>query len=213
MKPISYSGLSTYTQCPRKYKFSRIDLLPDPAGPAADRGKMIHAELEKAILNPGYIMLGELSYWQAVCSQLSDNACTPEIELAINAFYEPVAFSDPAAYIRGILDVFVRKGDSALIGDWKTGRIRDYSQQIMFYQLMVLVCFPEINRVEGRIFFVDHQREQSYMSFSRNDLPVLKDHFADKIKLIHEDQHFLPTPSPLCNWCAYNKTKGGPCPI
>lgn len=213
MNPISYSGLSTYTQCPRKYKFSRIDRLPDPAGPAADRGKMLHAELEKGILHPGYTMLGELTHWQAVCATLAEQGCQPEIELAITKEYEPCAFDDPNAYVRGILDIFVNDGTTALIGDWKTGRMRDYSEQIRFYQLMVLVCYPEVERVEGRIYFVDHQREQSYISFSRGDLPVLKDYFADKIKHIHEDQLFLPTPSPLCNWCAYNKSKGGPCPL
>ena len=60
---FSNSSIKTYEQCPFKYKLTRIDGLSEPAGPAADRGKLIHAELENALIDlPVYSETTE--YWE-----------------------------------------------------------------------------------------------------------------------------------------------------
>ena len=54
----SYSAVKLHEQCARKYKFIRIDKLKDSSGEAANRGKLIHEELE-AILKGGLPLLSE----------------------------------------------------------------------------------------------------------------------------------------------------------
>jgi len=44
---LSPSSIGTYRQCPLKFKYSKIDKLPDPSGPEAILGNFVHAILEE----------------------------------------------------------------------------------------------------------------------------------------------------------------------
>ena len=41
---FSNSSIKTYEQCPYKFKLTRVDGLVEPAGEAAERGKLIRSE-------------------------------------------------------------------------------------------------------------------------------------------------------------------------
>jgi hypothetical protein len=60
---FSNSSIKLYETCPFKYKLQRIDGFQEPTGTAAERGKMIHAELEAALIAlPVYSEVTE--YWE-----------------------------------------------------------------------------------------------------------------------------------------------------
>lgn len=46
MLRLSPSRISEFTNCPQKYKYRAIDLLPEPPSIDAERGKLVHAVLE-----------------------------------------------------------------------------------------------------------------------------------------------------------------------
>ena len=46
MLRLSPSRISEFSNCPQKYKYRAIDLLPEPPSIDAERGKLVHAVLE-----------------------------------------------------------------------------------------------------------------------------------------------------------------------
>lgn len=51
----SYTDLSTYSQCPRKYYFRRIQRLPEPTNPALFVGALVHAVLAEYFRYPAEV--------------------------------------------------------------------------------------------------------------------------------------------------------------
>ena len=46
VKSWSYSAYALYDQCPAKYRYAKIDKLPEPRSEALERGDRIHKEVE-----------------------------------------------------------------------------------------------------------------------------------------------------------------------
>jgi hypothetical protein len=54
----SYSRLSVFEQCPKRYYYSSIEKIPTPQHPAATRGTNIHIEAENYIKGEGELTKG-----------------------------------------------------------------------------------------------------------------------------------------------------------
>lgn len=208
----SYSAIKLYEQCPLKYKLTRIDHLVEPSGDAANRGKTIHAEIE-AILKGGLNLLSDdikhleekLSNWIKVNGQ-------SELPVGINDKWEPVAFDADDVMFRGIIDLFIKEQDGrATVLDFKTGKHRDYSDQVTVYSTVILSTMPDVDTVENVIEFIDLAKTDRYKPITRSDLPKLQLQLKGRITAIEKDKIYAPNPSVLCKWCHFRKSNGGPC--
>jgi CRISPR/Cas system-associated exonuclease Cas4 (RecB family) len=208
----SYSAIKLYEQCPLKYKLTRIDHLVEPSGDAANRGKTIHAEIE-AILKGGLNLLSDdikhleekLSNWIKVNGQ-------SELPVGINDKWEPVAFDADDVMFRGIIDLFIKEQDGrATVLDFKTGKHRDYSDQVTVYSTVILSTMPDVDTVENVIEFIDLAKTDRYKPVTRSDLPKLQLQLKGRITTIEKDKIYAPNPSVLCKWCHFRKSNGGPC--
>lgn len=209
---FSYSKISTYTLCPAKYRYKYLlKLQGNDSGTAAERGTMIHEFAEKYVLRETDDLPSELIRWQKVLDKMREDEILCEVPLAVDSNFVPCDFDSPDAHLRGLLDNLQIKIDFAEIGDWKTGKVRDYSTQMKFYTLLVFLCYPEINRVATRIRFIDHHKSVPGTVFTRKDIPMLIDEWGKIIKRMSDSKIFSPNPSTMCNYCPYNKKSGGPC--
>lgn len=208
----SYSAIKLYEQCPLKYKLTRIDHLVEPSGDAANRGKTIHAEIE-AILKGGLNLLSDdikhleekLSNWIKVNGQ-------SELPVGINDKWEPVDFNAEDVMFRGIIDLFIKEESGrATVLDFKTGKHRDYSDQVSVYSTVILSTMPDVDTVENVIEFIDLAKTDKYKPVTRSDLPRLQLQLKGRITAIEKDKIYAPNPSVLCKWCHFRKSNGGPC--
>jgi CRISPR/Cas system-associated exonuclease Cas4 (RecB family) len=208
----SYSAIKLYEQCPLKYKLTRIDHLVEPSGDAANRGKTIHAEIE-AILKGGLNLLSDdikhleekLSNWIKVNGQ-------SELPVGINDKWEPVDFDAEDVMFRGIIDLFIKEESGrATVLDFKTGKHRDYSDQVSVYSTVILSTMPDVDTVENVIEFIDLAKTDKYKPITRSDLPRLQLQLKGRITAIEKDKIYAPNPSVLCKWCHFRKSNGGPC--
>ena len=208
----SYSAIKLYEQCPLKYKLTRIDHLVEPSGDAANRGKTSHAEIE-AILKGGLNLLSDdikhleekLSNWIKVNGQ-------SELPVGINDKWEPVDFNAEDVMFRGIIDLFIKEESGrATVLDFKTGKHRDYSDQVSVYSTVVLSTMPDVDTVENVIEFIDLAKTDKYKPVTRSDLPRLQLQLKGRITAIEKDKIYAPNPSVLCKWCHFRKSNGGPC--
>jgi CRISPR/Cas system-associated exonuclease Cas4 (RecB family) len=207
---LSHSSIKLYEQCPAKYKFIRIMHLKEPSGDAAERGKQIHAELEQSLI--GLTLLSpELTYWHDYIETLKSKKVQPELELGIKRDWSPCSFSDPDAWLRGIIDIFTIDGTTAYNADWKTGKERYYEEQLKLYAALVFAAYPAVETVNLDIIYVDLKKTQSYDAITRKEFPSLKLWIDNRIYRIEKDTIFAPRPEYGCKWCHFRKDNGGPC--
>lgn len=207
----SYSSIKLYEQCAAKYKFSRIDRLPEPTGPAAERGKMIHAELESILKGGLEILCEEAEHLLPKIDVWKEQDAKSEMEFAVNNRWDPVDFNDPTYMLRGIIDLYIEDGDRAIVLDFKTGKERDYTDQVAVYATVILATKPHINEVVPAIEFIDTKKSLTYNVIHRKDLQYLKQSVEGRVNIIERDKIYAPNPSGLCRFCHYRKDNGGPC--
>jgi hypothetical protein len=207
---FSNSSIKLHEQCPYKYKLQRIDKLQEPTGPAAERGKTIHAELESALVGlPIYSEITE--YWEPFINELKAMGAKPEVELGFTHDWKPCGFSEGEVWLRGVLDVLSLNNTTAYVADWKTGKERDYEDQVKLYAVMVMAAYHEIDEVKIEILYVDLKKKVSYGTIKRTDFEGLRDWITSRILKIQADDIYAPKPSFNCRWCHFRKDNGGPC--
>lgn len=211
MKTQSYSAIKTYDQCPAKYKFGRIDKLAEPSGPAAERGKLIHAEIEAVLKNGLELVCEELVYLLPQTDKWKEQNAQSELEFAVDSSWNAVEFNDPTAMFRGIIDLYIEQGNRAIVLDFKTGKERDYLDQVRAYATVILATKPHIHEVVPIIEFIDTQKTVEYMTIYSRDIEYLKSDIQGRINIIAHDKFYIANPSGLCRFCHYRKDNGGPC--
>ena len=213
LKTYSFSALKLYEQCPAKYKFSRIDKLEEPTGTAAERGKQIHAQLESVVKReielsadtPEIMYLSDhITKWQAQNAQA-------EMLIAVSQEWGVAEYNDPTALFRGVIDLYSEENATATVTDYKTGKLRDYSDQLEVYSTLVMSNKPHIEKVLPVIEFIDHKRTMQHAVIHRAKLPVLQEKLVGRLEVLDKDELHVPNPSYLCNYCHFRKDKGGPC--
>jgi len=126
MKPItwSYSSLSLYQQCPKKYYHLKVVKdIKEPLGEAIVFGNTIHKIAEeyvgKGIPIPAQYKEIEPAL-ESIRNMEGEKLC--ENKLGLTADLEPCGFFDKKVWWRGIADIIILQGDRALTIDYKTGK-------------------------------------------------------------------------------------------
>lgn len=207
----SYSALKMYEQCPAKYKFIRIDKLQEPSGPAAERGKLIHAEIEAVLKGQLELVCDELEYLLPKMDEWKQKNAQSELEFAVDNNWNAVDFHDGSAMFRGIIDLYYEQGNTAVVLDFKTGKERDYLDQVRAYAAVILATKPHIHQVTPMIEFIDLQKSTEYMTFYTRDIEAMKADLNGRMNIISFDKFFSANPSGLCKFCHFRKDNGGPC--
>jgi CRISPR/Cas system-associated exonuclease Cas4 (RecB family) len=210
MRSFSHSSIKTYEDCPFKYKLTRIDKLQEPTGDAAQRGKDIHTTFENAI--DLQQKLGDaFTYWDDYIAELILKGAKSEVQFAITKDWSRTDFLAANAWLRGIYDVLWIDGSSAHVLDWKTGKERDYGDQLQLYATIIMSEHPEVDVVTTEICYIDANKRHNSDTFTRNDYTKLKQWVTWRIAKIESDDIFAPKPSNNCRWCHFRKNNGGPC--
>jgi len=222
----SFSRWSTYSDCPRRAKHAYLDRLPDPSGPAAERGTRIHEIAEHYVKGDSQAVARE-----ALEPPLSDFA--DELDLlrahdrssveglwAFDAGWKPVGWFDGArVYCRVKVDAVVfdekKSGKKTLktarVIDYKTGREwPKHALQVELYALAALKLFPELDAVSTELWYLD-QGEIASSLFKASDEAGLMKKWASRVKPMLADTAFRPTPGRVCRWCNFSVERGGPC--
>ena len=209
--PYSYSSIKTYEECPAKYKFSRILRLPQPSGPAAERGTLIHAVIEEA-LNGGLVLLSaDVEHLANSIEVWRKSGAQSELEFAFDKHWHEVSYKSDSAIFRGIIDLYMEHEDHAVVIDFKTGKERDYQDQVRVYSAAILATKPHINSVRNIIEFIDLKKAKEYTAIRRENLNELKSLLIGRLMAVELDTIYAPNPNQFCKWCHYRKDNGGPC--
>lgn len=217
MIALSWSRLSTYRQCPYKFKSQYIDKdYPDDSdNPHFVRGKRIHKQLEDYVLCKTSDKVGlvppNLSAEAQNAVKMIDNVIenydmvVPERQLATNQDWNKCDwFAKPTVVkYRCIIDAMAIRGTEALVLDYKTGKVRPYDEdfgQLHISAAMVMSIVPTINKITSAYLFVDH-KQTIKIDVTRDELPQLVEQFDKEHAQVNADKEFAATKNKYCHWC------------
>lgn len=211
-KPLSYSGLSLWKQCPRRWAYQYVEGHREAPGPAARRGTMLHEKLEDYFRGSPY-PLGDstLAPWAKYMEALLDQALEPECKLAVLDDWTPTDFDDPKALARGAADgrQFETFDDTLYIYDWKSGREYDtHEAQGKMYMAMDWAVWE---RCIVRFVYLDNPLVVRDWTWFPADRDETREQLAEQIHIVRHATEYPETPGDHCNWCPLSWRKGGEC--
>ena len=212
--PFSYSNLSSYNSCPQRHHFERglnIKPLDESPHPAALRGVELHRACEEYTLGTIDILPNELLRFRPILDKLKASGARAEVKYAVDKDCKPVPYDSPDAYFYGIIDTLELSAAIGCVGDWKSGKERDYSQQLKFYAMLVLANHPELAVCRSRIRYIDLGLSSSGAEYGRANVPTIFAEFNALAERAVNDHIRAPRPSDLCVWCPYSKRKMNIC--
>lgn len=212
----SYSRLSTYEVCPRQAFYKYVEKREESPNAAMKRGLAAHGALETFVKAKRAPSLGEFARARPELTQLRRAGAIAELELAFDREWRRVAWFDRAVRVRIKIDLVVpMAADRRRLIDYKTGEPKPerHVDQLGLYGLGVFMAEPEVQTVEGGLWYVDHHAKPVMLTVTgRSQLPGLRDAWERRAGAMLGDRKFAPLPRPwACRRCHFSAKRGGPC--
>lgn len=154
----SYSSLSLYQQCPKKYYHLKVAKdVHEPPSEAITFGNEIHKIAENYVKNGTAVpeQYKEIEpALESVRRMPGEKLC--ENKLGLTADLEPCGFFDKKVWWRGVADIIILQGDRALTIDYKTGKKSKFAdtKQLEIVSLAIFKHFPEVKKVKAGLMFL-----------------------------------------------------------
>ena len=216
-KHWSYSALSTFEQCPKRWHYQKIERLPDPGGPHLERGKLVHEMLERATLAKRMVSKNLPSGWVAevVKRYRKMPALRTEQKLFLDRAWEnlppdPDRFMPSRTWLMAVLDILA----AGFFADWKTGKVyTDKHEDQMHLYATALASITGVLHWVGELVYVDQECVEELEFDFREDgaLEEAQNYWNERAARLQSEKKFPKRPTKLCGWCPYHKSKGGPC--
>lgn len=216
----SPSNLSQYAACPKKFEGQRSKRIKWKESPSKVRGIEVHAALEQAMKNgigtvPAWPDGMNEAYTLTILQKLRGIAeagatLHTEHEMAIDEGFKPSGWWDDGTMLRAKADLLlVVPGRSALIGDWKTGRMyADSDMQLRTEALLVHVLYA-VPTINWSLFYVDQGQSKSGVVDFTQGLGQVKD-ILELMKsartAVDNGGPFPAKKNKFCRWCDWYHT-------
>ncbi len=209
-KPItwSYSSLALYQQCPKKYYHLKVVKdIKEPLSEAITFGNEIHKVAEEYV-NKGRPIPEKYNHIELALKALKDmpgeKLC--ENKLGLTADLKPCGFFDKNVWWRGVADIIILQGDTALTVDYKTGKSSKFAElkQLEIVSLAIFKHFPEVKKVKAGLMFLfaDDFVKTAYLSDSQDELWGSWISDVGQLQASVENDMWNPKPNFTCRgWC------------
>lgn len=209
-KPItwSYSSLALYQQCPKKYYHLKVVKdIKEPLSEAITFGNEIHKIAEEYV-SKGRPIPEKYNHIEPALKSLKDmpgeKLC--ENKLGLTAKLEPCGFFDKNVWWRGVADIIILQGDTALTVDYKTGKSSKYAElkQLEIVSLAIFKHFPEVKKVKAGLMFLfaDDFIKTAYLADSQQELWGGWISDVGQLQASVENNMWNPKPNFTCRgWC------------
>lgn len=154
----SYSSLSLFSQCPKKYH--RLRIVKDIIEPEAEHllyGTAAHLAAEEYIRD-GTPLPAKFSFMQDSMDAMSklkgEKHC--ELKMGLNKNLDACEFFAKDVWWRGVADLVVINKDMAYLIDYKTSKNAKYAdtKQLELLSLALFKHFPQVKKVKAGLLFL-----------------------------------------------------------
>jgi CRISPR/Cas system-associated exonuclease Cas4 (RecB family) len=221
--PYSFSKVSLYNNCNRKFKYKYIDRIKVKTDTYhLEKGNYVHEVLEhlrtggevdvsKYNLTAEQIAEIDVLIDTFVQSEFSKTFLYPktdhvftEIKFGIDTKLEvsDYDYRDKNLLYLGAVDQVNFYSDSLHVIDWKTGKVRNYTEQLRHYAMWALTQFPNVEKVITSYVFIEHNQSIDVI-VTREELKKIHLELLSNIQTIETDEQFFRKETPLCDYCEY----------
>jgi RecB family exonuclease len=201
----SFSSIKTFEQCPKKYYHLKVakDIKEDQNAEHLIYGTRFH-EAAEFYIRDNKSLPSEFSYAQKTLDKLKamegEKLC--EYRMGLTENLEACPFEAENAWWRGVADLIILRGNTALVLDYKTGKSVKYADkgQLELMALAVFKHFSQINYVKAGLLFVIANAFPK-AEYSREDEPTLWQKWLTdyaKMKTAYSTNVWNPRTSGLC---------------
>ena len=208
----SFSQYKQFTTCPKKIGYRRKGVY-EPYNPAMKRGNLLHKDAEDYLNGVHQKIPATLSNFKEEFDELRAKEAQAEVDVAVDEFWNPVAWKSKDAWLRYKVDARVEEEDgSTTVIDFKTGRIymNDHEEQLELYALSE-IRLHGTERVRGEAWYFDQDHIESYVDITQADVDEIEARWRQRAKALLSETEFRALPGKHCSWCGYNAARGGPC--
>jgi hypothetical protein len=207
----SFSSLNDFENCPRAYQLKRVTKECKTVESEAMRhGTIQHEHLETRARDKTTLPK-ELEWFEPSMKRLEETGATIIAEQAVGLTkgLTPTTFFGKDVWVRGKLDLTLRHKTTSTVLDWKTGKRKLDSDQLMLFAGFEFASRPEVDEVKtGYVWLKDRKIDTE--TFTRKDVPMIWGHFMPKVERIeraYEKDEWPCKPSGLCGWCPASKAQ------
>ena len=212
---LSWSRIDLYRQCPKKFKATHIDKVIefDDSNPALQKGKKIHKELEDYTnwMNdpdgdpPKMVQAAKNAVPILKRLKAKTGHVYPEKQLALTHNWEKTDWfsSTEVLRYRAIIDALAFDGDTLIVIDHKSGKVREYTEdfgQLHLTAAILLSLYPKMQKVECSYLFVEHKKTAK-ITITRSQLKPLMEQFDAEWEQVNAETEWAPKKNRYCNWC------------
>lgn len=203
-KATSFSALNNFETCPKKFWHLRVRRdVKEVEGEALRYGKKVHKALEH-LVSRGTPLPKQFKHLAPYVQPFIDFPGTKhtELELAINEQYQPVDWFAKDVWIRAKLDLVIVGDRTALLVDYKTGRMKDDGfTQLKLAAAMLMLFFKQVEKVTMAYMWTEHDGEITKDVFLRSDFVDIWNELMPRLNAFeeaHVRDNFPANPSGLC---------------
>ena len=205
MPAWSYSALTAFETCPRKYYHTRVAKdIREPESQALTWGNAVHKALELRVANNQPLPTG-MTQWEPLVSKLTSRGeVVTEKSIALDKELSQVDWFDPSVWVRGKLDLTIHQDDTLVVLDYKTGSPKSDGSQLQLFAAMAMAVYPEVDRVKtGFVWLKTNGLDVN--QYTRDEAPSIWSRFAPRVAKLEEAYETNTWPeirSGLCRaWC------------
>lgn len=205
-KPLvySYTFLNTYYNvCPYQAQQRYITkTVPYKETPEMKWGNAVHSAFEHRV-GAGVPLPEGMRHWEPFAAPFDGKSIKPEMKLGVTVAGKATGFWDADVWLRGKLDVPLIQGNTAYLGDWKTGKSSFEDRFELDVQAVMLHAqYPNLTKIYGQFFWLKENRVGQLF-----DLSNTQEAWTEINDIVKELQHdlaegtFKKKKSGLCSWC------------
>jgi len=210
MTAWSYSSISTFKQCPKKYYHLKVAKdVRDTGSEAMLYGNQVHKAAEHFIKDGTHIPK-KFEYLNPIVNSLNAIEGDKHCELRFGISYDgekhkETKFFAKDVWFRGIADLVIVDGEKAYLVDYKTGKNAKYAdtKQLDMLAAATFTYFPNVAIIKSALAYVvsnefikkDHTRDEQELLYTTFDEPL------EALAAAEEHDVWNAISSPLCGWC------------
>jgi hypothetical protein len=212
VKPFawSYSALTTYELCPKKYFHLYVaekgtpERVKDEDSSFSADGKIVHDAMKKRVCDGVEFDL-PLRHYEPMAKKFAKAPGKKygEMKLALTREFEPCGYFDKTVWVRVVIDLSIVQGSTAIVVDWKTGKVKDDPTQMALNAAVLARWMPEI--AEFKTLFVWLQSSEiTPKNYTPEQFTPVWNGLMPRVAKIEQARkitEFPATPNRLCGWC------------
>jgi len=219
MIALSWSRLSTFQQCPRKFhlQFITKSFREEEKSIHLVKGEELHKQLENYVLAKNGAQAMPLGFSPEVrdalpyVNKLFDlyDSVHPESQVACDINWRPAEWFGKDVAWRAIMDVVALRPQTCFIGDYKSGKIYPYGSgygQLHLSAAIGLERFQDVPEINAAYIYIEHKKVTP-IKVTRSELPAVRAHFDREFEKVQNEVKWEPTPNDNCKYCQATKAQ------